>query len=157
MARRNASSQAEHDGVVEAWAEIVLRRFSPDVQGSTNPGNQKRAQVGPADDPRFPDVLIWRTDRADGRDGTAELVAEVETSDTLQEDEVSQWVAYDRLPTPFHLVVPAGSEPEAIRLVKKKAIRVSQVWSCTIVGGELIFSQFLELPAPEDSRVVQFE
>jgi hypothetical protein len=82
MARRNADSQAEHDRVVEAWAQAVVRRFSKDVQVSTNPGDRKRAQVGRPDDPRFLDVLIWRSDRADGRDGTAELVAEVETSET---------------------------------------------------------------------------
>jgi hypothetical protein len=157
MARRNASSQAEHDRVIEAWAQVVVRRFSGEFQVSTNPGNHRRTQVGRADDPRFPDVLIWRSDRADGRDGTAELVAEVETSDTLQEDEVAQWATYGSLPAPFHLVVPAGSEPEAIRLVKKKAVRVSQLWSYTIVGGEVIFSQFLELPALEDTRVVQLE
>ncbi len=157
MARRNASSQTEHDRVVEAWAQVVVRRFSKDVQVSTNPGDRKRAQVGRPDDPRFPDVLIWRSDRADGRDGTAELVAEVETSDTLLEEEVAQWVAYGKLPAPFHLVVPAGFEPEAIRLLKKKAVRVSQLWSYTIVSGEVIFTQFLELPALEDTRVVQLE
>jgi hypothetical protein len=157
MARRTASSQAEHDRVIEAWAQVVVRRFSKDVHVTTNPGNQRRAQVGRPDDSRFPDVLIWRRDRADGRDGTAELVAEVETSDTLQEDEVAQWVAYGKLPTPFHLVVPAGSESEVIRLLKKKAVRVSQLWSYTIIGGEVIFTQFLELPALEDTRVVQLE
>jgi len=157
MVWRNASSQAEHDRVIEAWAQVVVRRFAGHVQVSTNPGSHRRAQVGSAHDPRFPDVLIWRSDRANGRDDTAELVAEVETSDSLQQEKVAQWVAYGRLPAPFQLVVPAGSEPEAIRLVKKKAVRVSQLWSYTIVGGEVIFSQFLELSALEDTRVVQLE
>ena len=79
MARRSANSQEEHDRVLEAWGHIAARRFSGDVQVSTNPGNHQRAQVGHTDDPRFPDVLAWKSDRADGRDGTAELVAEVGT------------------------------------------------------------------------------
>ena len=70
---------------------------------------------------------------------------------------MAQWAAYGKLPTPFHLVVPAGSEPEAIRLLKKKAVRVSQLWSYTIVSAEVIFTQFLELPTLENTRVVQFE
>jgi hypothetical protein len=49
------------------------------------------------------------------------------------------------------------SEPEAIRLLKKKAVRVSQLWSYTIVSAEVIFTQFLELPTLENTRVVQFE
>jgi len=101
MARRNASSQAEHDRVIEAWAQVVVRRFAGHVQVSTNPGSHRRAQVGSAHDSRFPDVLIGSSDRANGRDGTAELVPEVETSDSLQEDEVAQRVAHRRLPAPF--------------------------------------------------------
>ena len=106
---------------------------------------------------RFPDVLLWRAETADGRDGTAELVAEVETSDTLNEDEVAEWAAYGKFPAPFHLAVPAGSEERAIRLLKKRAVRVSQLWSYEIVGGEVIFGQYLELPALEEARVVHCE
>ena len=87
--------------MIEAWAQVVVRRLSGHVQVSTNPGSHKRAQVGSAHDPGFPDVLIWRSDRANGRDRTAELVAEVETSDSLQEEEVAQRVAHRRLPAPF--------------------------------------------------------
>ena len=44
MARRNASSQAEHDRVIEAWAQVVVRRFAGHVQVSTNPGSHRRAR-----------------------------------------------------------------------------------------------------------------
>ena len=158
MARRTQSSQAEHDRVIEAWAQIASRRYAKDAQVSTNPGNQRRAQVGlAAEEPRFPDVLVWRSDAAAGRDGTAELVAEVETADSLNDEEASEWAAYGKLPAPFHLVVPVGAEEETIRLVKKKAVRVSQLWSYEFVGGEVIFSQYLELPSLAESRVVQHE
>jgi hypothetical protein len=135
----------------------VSERFGTRVEVSTNPGNLKRFQVGHDDDLRFPDVLVWRSDSADGRDGTAELVAEVETVDSLNEGEVAEWAAYGKLPAPFHLVVPVGAEEEAIRLVKKKAVRVSQLWSYQVVAGEVIFRQYLELPALEEARVVRRE
>ena len=149
MSRRTETTQSEHDRVIEAWARRVSERFGKQVEVSTNPGNLKRFQVGREDNPRFPDVLVWRSDSADGRDGTAELVAEVETADSLNEGEVAEWAAYGKLPAPFHLVVPAGAEEEAIRLVKKKAVRVSQLWSYQVVAGEVIFRQYLELPALE--------
>lgn len=155
MARRTANSQSEHDRVIEAWAQIAARRFSRDVQVGTNPGDLQRIQVGPDRDPRFPDVLVWRTDAGDGRDGTAELVAEIETSDSLAEEEVGEWAAYGRLLAPFHLVVPVGSEEEAIRLQKKRGVRVSQLWAYLIVGGEVSFRQYLELPALPEARVVE--
>jgi len=60
-------------------------------------------------------------------------------------------------PAPFHLVVPVGAEEEAIRLVKQKAVRVSQLWSYELVGGEVIFSQYLELPSLAEGRVVTHE
>jgi hypothetical protein len=157
MAQRTQSSQSEHDRVVEAWAQIASRRFAKDAQVSTNPGNQRRAQLGFADELRFPDVLVWRSDSADGRDGTAELVAEVETVDSLDDEEALEWAAYGRVPAPFHLVVPVGAEEEAIRLVRKKAARVSQLWSYQLVGGEVIFSQYLELPSLDQGRVVRQE
>ena len=155
MARRTASSQSEHDRVIEAWAQIAARRFSGDVVVGTNPGDLRRIQVGPDDDPRFPDFLGWRAEAGDGRDGTAELVAEIETSDTLAENEVSEWAAYGRLMVPFHLVAPVGSEEQAIRLWKKRSVRVSQLWSYEIVGGEVIFSHSLESPALSGTRVVR--
>jgi hypothetical protein len=155
MARRTASSQSEHDRVIEAWAQIAARRFSGDVQVGTNPGDLRRIQVGPDDDARFPDILVWRAEAGDGRDGTAELVAEIETADTLAVNEVSEWAAYGRLMVPFHLIVPVGSEEQAIRLLKKRSVRVSQLWSYEIVGGEVIFSQYLELPALSGARVVR--
>jgi hypothetical protein len=58
---------------------------------------------------------------------------------------------------PFTWLFRRVSEPEAIRLLKKKAVRVSQLWSYTIVSAEVIFTQFLELPTLENTRVVQFE
>lgn len=157
MSRRTETTQSEHDRVIEAWARRVSERFGTRVEVSTNPGNLRRFQVGHDDDPRFPDVLVWRSDSADGRDGTAELVAEVETVDSLNEGEVAEWAAYGKLPAPFHLVVPAGAEEEAIRLVKKKAVRVSQLWSYQVVAGEVIFRQYLELPALEEARVLRRE
>ena len=157
MAGRSANSQSEHDRVIEAWARLLTRRFAKPVQISTNPGNQRRVQVGPDDDPHFPDVLVWLQEHSGHRDGTAELITEVETADSLDHAEVAEWVAYSKIPAPFYLVVPSGSEPEAIRLLKKKAVRVLQLWSYQIVGGEVIFRQYLELPGLEETRVVRRE
>jgi hypothetical protein len=155
MAPRKAANQAEHDRVVEAWARTLARRYSSDIQISTNPGNQKGDRVGPDNDPRYPDVLVWRAESSAGRDGTAELVVEVETADSIDEHEIAEWSAYAKLPALFFLVVPTGMEEETIRLLKKRAVRVSQLWSYQLVGEEVIFRQYLELPALEQTRVVR--
>jgi hypothetical protein len=36
-------------------------------------------------------------------------------------------------------------------------VRVSQLWSYQVVAGEVIFRQYLELPALEEARVVRRE
>jgi len=114
-------------------------------------------QVGHDDQPRFTEVVVWRTDSGDGRDGPAELAAEVKSSDSFHEEEVAEWVASGQLPALFRLVVPAGSEPEAIPPVKKKAVRFSQLRCCEIVGGAVIRSQFPAPRALEEARVLHLE
>ena len=85
--------------------------------------------------------MVWRAEANDGRDGSAELIAEVETSDTLTDDEViSEWTGYARVPAPFYLVVPEGLENKAILLLRKTPVRVSQLWSYRIEGSEIMFT-----------------
>ena len=92
--------------------------------------------------------MVWRAEANDGRDGSAELIAEVETSDTLTDDEViSEWTGYARVPAPFYLVVPEGLENKAILLLRKTPVRVSQLWSYRIEGSEIMFTPFMTLPA----------
>jgi hypothetical protein len=43
-------------------------------------------------------------------------------------------------------VVPAGLEDKTVRLLKKRRVRVSQLWSYRVDGQEILFEQFLELP-----------
>jgi len=148
MAQRTAVSQSEHDRVVRAWAQILKKGFAGGCRVSTNPGSDRSAQVGHGSEPRFPDVVVWRAEAGDGRDGTAELIAEVETSDTLTDTEViSEWTGYARVPAPFYLVVPEGFETKAIHLLRKTPVRVSQLWSYRIEGHEILFTQFISLPA----------
>lgn len=148
MGERNAVTQSEHDRVVRAWAQVLKKGLSGGCRVSTNPGTDRRAQVGSVHAPRFPDVVVWRAEAGDGRDGTAELIAEVETSDTLTDSEVtSEWSGYARVPAPFYLVVPEGLEIKAIHLLRKTPIRVSQLWSYRIEGHEIMFTKFIALPA----------
>jgi hypothetical protein len=146
MARRSASSQSEHDRVVAAWAEFLARDLAAELKVSTNPGKTRAVRVGPDDDPRYPDVVAWRADADKGHHGSVEVITEIETAETLNEEELSEWATYGILPTPFYLVVPAGSEDETVRLLKKRRIRVSQLWSYRVAGPEILFEQFLELP-----------
>jgi hypothetical protein len=148
MAERSAVTQNEHDRVVRAWAQVLEKGLTGGCRVSTNPGSDRSAQVGGMHEPRFPDVVVWRTEAGDGRDGTAELIAEVETSDTLTEGEViSEWSGYARVPAPFYLVVPEGLENKAIRLLRKTPVRVSQLWSYRIEGHEIMFTKFIALPS----------
>lgn len=148
MAQRSALSQTEHDRVVRAWAQVLEKTLAGGCRVSTNPGSDRSAQVGSAQEPRFPDVVVWRAEANDGRDGSAELIAEVETSDTLTDDEViSEWTGYARVPAPFYLVVPEGLENKAILLLRKTPVRVSQLWSYRIEGSAIMFTPFMTLPA----------
>jgi hypothetical protein len=148
MAQRNPGTQNEHDRVVRAWAQVLEKGLTGGCRVSTNPGTDRSAQVGSVHEPRFPDVVVWRAEAGDGRDGTAELIAEVETSDTLTEGKVvSEWTGYARVPAPFYLVVPEGFETKAIHLLRKTPVRVSQLWSYRIEGHEIMFTPFIALPA----------
>ena len=146
MAQRNASNQSEHDRVVAAWASFLARKLKAEFKVSTNPGKTRTVRVGPDDDPRYPDVVAWRVDAEKRHHGSAEVIVEVETADTLNEEELSEWAAYGVLPTPFYLVVPAGTEDKTVRLLKKRRFRVSQLWSYRVEGPQILFEQFLELP-----------
>jgi hypothetical protein len=146
MGQRTDRSQSEHDRVVSAWALLLQRGPAKGMQVSTNPGKDQTVRVGPENDPRYPDVVAWRADEAEGQHGAAEIITEVETADSLNEEELAEWAAYGTLPAPFYLVVPAGSEEETIRLLKKNRIRVSQLWTYRIEGQEIMFTQFLTLP-----------
>src|ERR1700757_3457872 len=146
MAQRNARSQSEHDRVVAAWAKFLSRELTAELKVSTNPGQTRAVRVGPDDDPRYPDVVAWRADADKGQHGSAEVIVEVETAESLNEQELSEWAAYGVLPAPFYLVVPAGLEDETVRLLKKRRVRVSQLWSYRVAGQEVLFEQFLELP-----------
>jgi hypothetical protein len=148
MAERTAVTQSEHDRVVRAWAQVLEKGLIGGFRVSTNPGSNRSAQVGPVHEPRFPDVVVWRGEAGQGRDGTAELISEIETSDTLTDDEVlSEWTGYARVPAPFYLVVPEGLESKAMHLIRKTPVRVSQLWSYRIDGHEIMFTQFIALPA----------
>jgi hypothetical protein len=148
MAQRSVVTQTEHDRVVHAWAQVLQKGLPGGCRVSTNPGSDRSAQVGSLQEPRFPDVVVWRAEAREGRDGSAELIAEVETSDTLTEEEVVlEWSGYARVPAPFYLVVPEGLETKAIHLLRKTPVRVSQLWSYRIEGPEIMFTQFTTLPA----------
>jgi hypothetical protein len=148
MAERTAVTQSEHDRVVRAWAQVLEKGLIGGCRVSTNPGSNRSAQVGSVHEPRFPDVVVWRAEAGQGRDGTAELISEIETSDTLTDDEVlSEWTGYARVPAPFYLVVPEGLESKAMHLIRKTPVRVSQLWSYRIDGHEIMFTQFIALPA----------
>jgi hypothetical protein len=148
MAQRAKEAQVEHDRVVHAWAQILQKGVAQGCRVSTNPGSSKSAEVGSATAPKFPDIVVWRPDAAEGRDGTAELIAEVETSDTLAENEINtEWSGYAPVPAPFFLVVPEGLEDRAISLLRKKPVRVSQLWSYRIEGPEIMFTKFSALPS----------
>jgi hypothetical protein len=64
--------------------------LAAELRVSTNPGKTRAVRVGPDDDPRYPDVVAWRADSDKGHRGSAEVIIEVETAETLTEDELAE-------------------------------------------------------------------
>ncbi len=128
---RPVREQLEHDRIIRQLQAKYKRKFEVAI----NPGNEQLAPVG-GPPPWYPDLVLQ-----DGRGKKLLGVVEVETAESVNHLEaMSQWAAFSRLRTPFHLYVPVSMIDVARRLCQDMNIPVAEVWAYSALGDQLRFT-----------------
>src|SRR5882672_7566174 len=128
---RPVREQLEHDRIIRLLQAKYKRKFEVAI----NPGNEQTAPVG-GPPPWYPDLVLQ-----DARGKKLLGVVEVETAESVNHLEaMSQWAAFSRLRTPFHLYVPVSMIDVARRLAQDMQIPVAEVWAYSTLGDQLRFT-----------------
>jgi len=130
MAKRLDRLQSDHDIAVKLIAEIEFDLTGRKIY--TNPGQQHNFDVGGV----WPDIALVRS-RPIFSDQLI-LVAEIETPDSVTNDEASQWKTYSELGCNFVLYVPFAQCEEARRLCNQHRIMPSELKWYSVVQGTLV-------------------
>ena len=137
---RPVREQLEHDRIIRLLQAKYKRKFDVAI----NPGNEQVAPVG-GPPPWYPD-LVLQNERGRKLLG----VVEVETAESVNHLEaMSQWAAFSRLRTPFHLYVPQSMIDVARRLCEDMQIPVAEIWAYTIIGDQPRFTLVQRAAMPE--------
>ena len=112
MAARPDEEQTEHDLVIEATVEQLGN--STKYLVLANPGTEKNVAVGH----QYPDIVV--TERGSSK---VRLVIEVETTDTVGDQELNHWRALAGLGPPLYLLAPYTATPDAERLCTEAGIK----------------------------------
>jgi hypothetical protein len=137
---RPVREQLEHDRIIRLLQAKYKRKFDVAI----NPGNEQAAPVG-GPPPWYPD-LVLQSERGRRLLG----VVEVETAESVNHLEaMSQWAAFSRLRTPFHLYVPVSMIDVARRLLQDMQIAVSEIWAYHVIGDQLRFTLVQKSAQPE--------
>ena len=137
---RPVREQLEHDRIIRLLQAKYKRKFEVAI----NPGNEQTAPVG-GPSPWYPD-LVLHSDRGRRLLG----VVEVETAESVNHLEaMSQWAAFSRLHTAFHLYVPVSMIDVARRLCQDMQIPVSELWAYHVIGDQLRFTLVQRTAQPE--------
>jgi hypothetical protein len=137
---RPVREQLEHDRIIRLLQAKYKRKFDVAI----NPGNDQTAPVG-GPPPWYPD-LVLQSERGRRLLG----VVEVETAESVNHLEaMSQWAAFSRLRTPFHLYVPVSMIDVARRLLQDMQIAVSEIWAYHVIGDQLRFTLVQKSAQPE--------
>ena len=137
---RPVREQLEHDRIIRLLQAKYKRKFDVAI----NPGSEQTAPVG-GPPPWYPD-LVLQGDR--GRKILG--VVEVETAESVNHLEaMSQWAAFSRLRTAFHLYVPVSMIDVARRLCQDMQIPVTEIWAYHVIGDQLRFTLVQKAAEPE--------
>jgi hypothetical protein len=123
MKRRKSQWQSEHDAVVEASGRTYSSWSAKGYGIATNPGGSKNGFVGPPAKLRYPDVVLWRPNSPGASTGTVTVIEEIETEDSVTDDEADQWADYASLGVEtFNLVAPFSKKPAALEIIRRRKI-----------------------------------
>lgn len=137
MGKRKSQKQNIHDRVVEDLVPVYERTYATDkYEVYANPGQKKNKA---ADSDEYPDVVV--VSKTTGR---SVHIDEVETDDSVNKGEVSQWVGYGKLGITFDLTVEKGTEDEADKLIKTHKVKVHQLWRWYKKGSSIKFEKVME-------------
>lgn len=129
MAKRKLT-QSEHDVVVRASAATYSDLEKQGNKVTTNPNGQQNQKVG---EDNYPDVIVWKPSEENPNSGTAIVIEEIETEESVTESESIQWKKYAELGVSvFRLIVPLSKTQDAYTLIVTKKIKVSEIWSYEI-------------------------
>lgn len=136
---RPVREQLEHDRIIRLLQAKYKRKFEVAI----NPGNEQSAPVG-GPPPWFPDLVLQSERRK------VLGVVEIETAESVNHLEaMSQWAAFARLGTAFHLYVPQSMIDVARRLCEDMQIPVAELWSYTVIGDQPRFTLVQRSAMPE--------
>jgi hypothetical protein len=136
---RPVREQLEHDRIIRLLQAKYKRKFEVAI----NPGNEQAAGVG-GPPPWFPDLVL----QSDRRKLLG--VVEVETVESVNNLEaMSQWAAFSRLGTAFHLYIPVSMMDVARRLCEDMQIPVAEFWAYTVLGDQPRFTLVQRSAMPE--------
>jgi hypothetical protein len=138
---RPVREQLEHDRIIRLLQAKYKRKF----EVAMNLGNEQTAPVG-GPPPWYPDLVLQ-----DGRGRKLLGVVEVETTESVNHLEaMSQWAAFGKLRTSFHLYIPVSMMDVAKRLCQDMQIAVSEFWAYHQIGDQIRFTLVHRSPdAPE--------
>lgn len=118
---RKSINKSYHDKVLRDIAKIRFDEIKYDV--ITNPSEEKKGWVfGPGDEKLYPDIIVL--EKGYGR-RNAIFIGEIETSDTINENEAEQWEKYANTKIPFYLYVPSGYVKATTDILMEKNIIIS--------------------------------
>lgn len=111
MADRHKDYQSLHDNIIQI-AFSNLDKINHDVY--INPGEHKNTNVNGL----YPDIII--TNKGERN---VKFIIEVETQDSINQNEVSQWTDYSKLGGQFYLLVPKNMKDTAELLCRQNNIK----------------------------------
>lgn len=127
MANRNFLRQNEHDVVIQVAANN-LDRVRHRIY--TNPNQQKNTHING----HYPDIIITPIN-----ENTVEFVIEIETEDSVNNNEATQWRIYSQLGGIFYLLVPLQSKTLAELICRQNNIK-ARFGTYSSQGGRYIIN-----------------
>lgn len=145
MAIRNPLNQSIHDKVVRASVNTYSELVNQGHKVAINPGSEKNQWV--SSDKLYPDLIVWKPDANDSTTGTAIIIEEIETEESVTEAEADQWDRYGKLQiSNFRLIVPVSQAAQALEIVQRRKIRVTEIWHYSVQGDKIYFNKYFALP-----------
>jgi hypothetical protein len=119
MAKRARAEKSQHDKAVQDIATARFRfpnKDHPNWQTSVNEPEPTKGVQTSDDSVLYPDIVV------DDDKHAVQMIGEVESESTVNDDEVAQWRDYSALGTTFYLYVPSGLCQEAKALAQGVSI-----------------------------------
>lgn len=136
MAKR-LRTQDEHDIVVAESAKTYWESVQAGNKVDINPDGEHHRSVGKEN---YPDVIVWKPNQPDSDFGMVIVIEEIETSESVNEVESDQWATYADIGVKFILIVPKESVPLANGIIRRKKIRISELWHYSYdINGNIQF------------------